>query len=819
MKYGLVFVATLLLHFQILAQVTLRARVTDASSGEPLPGATVTFSSTSGRDRNSVTDEDGWFNINANGSGKLSVRFVGFDPLILDVASASDVPDALQLTPSTTLTESVVVTALRATEKMPVTFSKMDRIEIQKQNFGQDMPFVLNFTPSVVTTSDAGTGIGYTGIRIRGSDATRINVTINGIPYNDSESQGVFWVNIPDIASSTQDVQVQRGVGTSANGVGAFGASINLQTNTLRDKPYAEWIQSGGSFGTYRTTLGAGTGLIGGKFSFDGRVSSVQSDGFIDRSFSNLKSYYSSAGYYGKKTIIKAIAFGGKERTYQSWYGVPESRLNSDEVAMEETAATEGWTDEQLQHMKNSSPRTFNFYTYPNQVDDYGQDHQQLHLSTQITADLTGHISLHRTHGSGYYEEFKGKDELSNYGLEPVVVNGETITTLDVVRRRWLDNIFYGATWSLQLERDKWNSVLGGTINRYDGDHFGEIIRADLITLVQLNRLYYFNNGLKDDVSVYWRNQFQTGKGFSLFADIQYRGIGYSSSGTENELNAFNFEKNYRFFNPKAGFTWQYAPSAQLYLSLAVAQREPVRSDLVDNPTGTVPSPEKLYDYEIGLRKKSSRWNMNLNGYYMFYRDQLVLTGALNDVGANIRTNAPVSYRAGIELDGGVRIHPKLRWIGNITLSRNRIREFEEILYDYGDAFDQYNEVKVIHRDTHISFSPDVIAGSQLLFRPVQDVELAFLSKYVGNQYLDNTSNEQRKIDPYFLQDIRVSWTLRPKKLSELSFSFLAANIFNAMYSSNGYTYGFLGGATTYRQNYFYPQAGRNFLVMMTVRI
>jgi len=490
MKYGLILAMTVFVQLQLHAQIILRARVMDGTSGEFLAGATVSFKTANTRERNTTTDDQGTFRLEVPAEGKLTIRYVGYDPLLMEINNSSDLPSELKLTPVTTVTELVVVTALRATEKMPITFSKMDRLEIRKQNFGQDMPFVLNFTPSVVTTSDAGSGIGYTGIRIRGSDATRINVTINGIPYNDSESQGVFWVDIPDIASSTQDIQIQRGVGTSANGVGAFGASINLQTNTLRDRHYAEWIQSGGSFGTRRTTLGAGTGLIGGKFSFDGRVSSVKSDGFIDRAFADLESYYTAAGYYGKKTIVKAIAFGGKERTYQSWYGVPESRLNNDEAAMEETAATEGWSAEQLQHMKDSGPRTFNFYTYPDQVDNYGQDHLQLHVSTQVAEDLTGHLSLHRTHGKGYYEEFKGQAALSDYGLDPVVVNGETISVLDLVRRRWLDNNFFGATWSLQLEKENWTSVLGGAANRYDGDHFGEIIRIELPSLAQLTGQY-----------------------------------------------------------------------------------------------------------------------------------------------------------------------------------------------------------------------------------------------------------------------------------------------------------------------------------------
>jgi iron complex outermembrane receptor protein len=321
------------------------------------------------------------------------------------------------------MTDQVIVSATRVSEKSPTTFTTINKALLQKQNFGQDLPLTLNWTPSLVTTSDAGAGVGYTGLRIRGSDATRINVTINGIPVNDSESQGVFWVNTPDLASSTQSVQVQRGVGTSTNGAGAFGASVNLQTNTRNDKAYADVVNSFGSFGTLRNTIAFGTGLINDKFVFDGRVSQIRSDGYIDRASADLKSYYLSGGYYGKKTMIKAIVFGGKEITYQSWYGAPESRLNNDEEAMLETASIEGWNQEQTDNLL-SSGRTFNIYTYDNQVDDYAQDHYQLHTSHRFSESLTLNAALHYTYGRGYYEEYRYADDFENYGLSNVVVGG-----------------------------------------------------------------------------------------------------------------------------------------------------------------------------------------------------------------------------------------------------------------------------------------------------------------------------------------------------------------------------------------------------------
>ena len=820
--YRFLLVLQLLATGSLSAQHIIEGNVRDSETGEPLAGATASLRAGSDSPvlAATVADATGFFRlISPTTSGQILIRFLGYEEVVIAFTDGAPVSLDVRMKPASTLTEAVIVSALRASEKQPVTFSRIDKTEIRKLNFGQDMPYVLNLMPSVVTTSDAGTGIGYTGMRIRGSDATRINVTLNGIPYNDSESQGVFWVDIPDIASSTQDVQLQRGVGTSSNGAGAFGASVNLQTTTLREKPYAEWMQSGGSFGTLRTTLGAGTGLLNGKYVFDARLSSVKSDGFIDRATSDLGSYYASAGYHGKKTIIKLISFGGKERTYQSWYGVPQSRLENDAAGMEETAATEGWSQDQLDHLLNSGSRTFNFYTYKDQVDDYGQDHLQLHISSRLHDGITGNLSLHRTHGKGYYEEFKPSASLADYGLDPVVVNEVPVTETDLVRRRWLDNDFYGATWSLHVDRESWTSVLGGALNRYDGDHFGEIVRSETTPNAPIAGRYYFNNGLKDDVSIYWKNTLSIHSKIHLFGDLQYRIINHRAVGTENNLNTFDFDYRYRFFNPKGGFTAEIRPDMTAYASLAVARREPVRDDLVDNQQGILPKPEELFDYEAGIRLRRSRVNVVANVYYMYYRNQLVLTGALNDVGANIRTNVPVSYRAGIELEGGYRVSARLKWQGNLTLSRNKIRRFEEVLYDYGDNFDQFNTVRNIYRNTDISFSPGIIGGSQWSFKPADKLELTLVSKYVGSQFLDNTSNSNRSIDAYFLNDLRFTYSFRPQKIQEVAISLLAANLFNVVYESNGYTYGYLGGATTYRQNYYYPQAGRNFLAMLTIRI
>lgn len=806
------------LSLNALAQFSFSGFVRDSKTKDVLVGATIQLAN---QKRYAVTDEQGRFELKSIPAGEqeLAINFLGYQELRQQVSVRENVKLDFILEESAQLTDEVLVLATRVSDKSPTTFTTLGKAILQKQNFGQDLPFVLNWTPSLVTTSDAGAGIGYTGMRIRGSDATRINVTINGIPLNDSESQGVYWVDVPDIATSTQSIQVQRGVGTSTNGAGAFGASINLQTNTRNDKPYADLINSFGSFNTLRNTVGVGTGLINNKFAFDGRMSVIQSDGFIDRAASDLKSFYLSGGYYGEKTVVKAIIFGGRENTYQSWYGVPESRLNNDEEAMLETAATEGWSEEQTNNLLNSNSRTFNIYEYEDQVDNYGQNHFQLHASHRLTDFITANASLHYTHGSGYYEEFKYDENFSSYGLPDAIIGNDTLSSSDLIRRRWLDNDFYGVTYSVNYEKEKWSSVFGGSINRYDGDHFGEITWAKVAVKAPKDYRYYFNNGDKRDFTIFWKTNYQLTDKLIGFVDLQYRTISYQTSGKENKQNEFNIDQQFNFFNPKFGLTYNMSTEQQLYASYSIANREPVRDDFVDAPSGVTPKSEMLRNVEAGWRFRKNNLMLNINYYLMSYQNQLVLTGELSDTGASIRANVDQSYRTGIELDGALIMGSKFSWNANLTLSQNKIQNFEEVLYDYGSNFDEYNEVERSYKNTDISFSPNVIAGSGFSYHPISAVDLTWLAKYVGKQYLDNTSNDARKIDGYFINDLRVTYTWKPIYLREVSVSFLVNNILDVKYSSNGYTYGYLGGPTEYRQNYYYPQAGRNFLAMVTIRI
>lgn len=788
--------------------------VRDSRTDEALAGATV-IEKESGKA--SVTDSQGYFYLNLPpGNYLIEVRFVGYKPVTINVSADSKEWTTIKLEEEVRITDQVLVTATRVQGNSPTTFSTVNRATLQKQNFGQDLPVTLNWTPSLITTSDAGAGVGYTGLRIRGSDATRINVTINGIPLNDSESQNVFWVNTPDLASSTQSIQIQRGVGTSTNGAGAFGASVNLQTNTLNDVGYADVINSFGSFNTRRHTLAFGTGLLNNRFVFDGRLSQIVSDGYIDRAGSNLKSYYLSGGYYGDKTMIKAIVFGGKEETYQSWYGVPESRLNNDEAAMQETAAIEGWNAEQTENLLTSG-RTFNIYTYQNQVDNYSQDHYQLHSSHRFNESLTANAALHYTYGRGYYEEYREDDEFANYGLPDVVIGGETISSTDLIRRRWLKNDFYGVTYSLNYEREKFDFVFGGAWNQYDGDHFGEIIWAQ-VSEVPKDYQYYFNNGKKRDFTTYLKGTVQLVEKLNGFIDFQYRGIDYQAAGRENKQSDFSVNTQFDFFNPKVGITYQIETGQHVYASYAIGNREPVRDDFVDAPSGVTPKHEALGNLETGWRWQKQNIQLNVNYYLMNYKNQLVPTGRVNDVGALVRTNVDRSYRTGIELDGAIRFNSNWAWEANVTLSQNRIKSFDEVLYDYGANFDEYNEIVNAYTNTDISFSPNIIAGSVLTYSPVKNLDLTWLSKYVGRQYLDNTSRANRSIDSYFINDLRVTYVVRPTFMREISVSGLVNNVFGIEYSSNGYTYGYWGGPDEYRQNFYYPQALRNYMIMLALK-
>ncbi len=765
--------------------------VFDQDTNMPLWGASV---SVKGSQKGNVTDSKGRFQLAfKSSSATISVSFVGYEPVEVPVEKSKQIG----LKKSNFLQDEVVVRATRADENSAMAYSNVSATELGKSNLGQDMPLLLNFTPSVVTTSDAGAGVGYTGIRIRGSDATRVNVTVNGIPINDSESQGTFWVNMPDFASSVNSVQIQRGVGTSTNGAGAFGGSVNMQTNTFEPKAYGEANASGGSFGTLKTTLKFGSGLLGGKFTLDGRLSRIVSDGFIDRASSNLLSAYFSAGYFGAKSFARFNYFTGNEKTYQSWYGTPESRVNGSVDEMKAFIDRNYLSESDANNLLTSG-RRYNYYTYDNQTDNYAQDHFQLITNHRLDEAWNLDLNAHYTYGRGYFEEFRPNADLQSYGLgaKPIV---------DVVRQKWLDNDFYGSTFALNYAgSQKFKFTFGGAWNRYIGRHYGLLVAP----VAFAGHEWYRSRSQKTDLNLYAKANWDLATAWNAYFDVQFRTVGYRMLGTADKFLTLDSDNSYSFFNPKFGLTHQISEKSKVYGSVSAGSKEPSRQDFVDN-AAAAPRPEYLQDYEFGYERSGLRYGLQLNGYFMNYQDQLVLTGAVNSTGDAIRTNVEKSYRLGLEAVLNYQFSKRLIWSGNVTLSQNRIQNFQEKMFDY----DLNQEVVINHGNTDIAYSPTVIYGSTLTYT-LGAFEASLLRKFVGKQYLDNTSDDARSLKAYSTHDIRLKYTMKKGP----AFTLLLNNVLNEMYSSNGYTYSYRYGGATTTENFYYPQAGFNFLLGASIR-
>ncbi len=774
----------MLISTSVVAQeFSLSGRVKDEKNGQMLAGASVQIKNSS---RATVADEFGRFRIEKLPPGEhtLKIRFLGYKDHEEKISLNEDRVLEITLKESAQLTDEVIVYATRANEKTPSTFTNVTGSVLQKQNFGQDMPFLLNWTPSLVTTSDAGAGIGYTGLRIRGSDATRINVTINGIPYNDSESQGTFWVNIPDIASSTQSVQIQRGVGTSTNGAGSFGGSVNVQTISQQRDPYAEAMVGAGSFNSQRYTVKAGTGLINNHWSFDGRASKITSDGYIDRATSDLTSYYLSGGYYGDKTIIKGIFFGGHEVTYQSWNGVDEATMKSNRTFNSAGA------------LYDVDYKVIGYYD--NEVDNYRQDHGQLHVTQRINDFWNANISFHYTNGRGYFEQYKQAVPFADMGLNDLVIGDSTLTYGDFIIRKWLDNKFYGTTFSFNYEKEKTALSIGGAYNQYaKAKHFGEIIWAQHAGNTRIRDHFYEGESQKNDFNVFVKWNYEISSALNAFVDLQYRHVNYETSGIDDDQSSYDFKDDLNFFNPKAGVSYAVSEKDVLYASYAVANREPNRTDYLNGDEK--PKPERLDNIEAGWRRSTDRYTLELNYYWMNYTDQLVLTGELDNVGNPIRANVGKSYRTGVELTGSVRFNDRLTWTANVTGSVNKNK-------DYVADERSLTEPK----NTAITLSPNWIAGSQLNWSVFRKFQASLLSKYVGEQYLDNTQTSTLMLDSYFINDLRFSYSFNLKEIKAIELSLLVNNVFDVKYASNGYSY---DGTP-----YYYPQAGTNFISMITFK-
>ncbi len=704
--------------------------------------------------------------------------------------------EKIQDTIKTQILDEVLVKSIRVDTDSPITHSNVDKEELAKTNLGQDIPVLLNYLPSVVTTSDAGAGIGYTYIRVRGSDASRVNITINGIPYNDSESQGTFWVNMPDFASSIENLQLQRGVGTSANGSGSFGASLNILSDGISDNAFSEIGIAGGSFNSQKYNVKFSTGLLNDHFEVSGRLSKITSDGYIDRASSDLKSYFLQGAFINDNTLIKALVFGGKEKTYQAWYGIDAETLEIDR-----TYNPAGiYTDDDG-----------NVKFYDNETDNYSQDHYQLFWNQKINNNWTTNLGLNYTYGRGYYEQYKEDEDFEFYDFEPIEIGGEVINTTDLIRRRWLNNDFYVINANVNYVKENLEMSTGAFYSHYDGDHFGEVIWAKYASNSEIRDRYYEGNGKKDEFTVFAKATYKINEQWSAYGDLQGRFLTYKTKGLTSDRVPLEVDEKYNFFNPKAGLTYKLSDKNQLYASYGRAHREPRRADFENGIT----KPEKLDDYELGWRFKAQKNTINTNIYFMNYKDQLVLTGAIDDTGAPLRATSGKSYRLGLEIDATFLICDNFRMLPNLALSSNKNLDFVSPI----------DGELVNLGTTNLSFSPNIVAGNKFEYEPIANLQLGLYTKYVGEQYMGNVDSDVSKLDAYFVNDFNVSYTIdNIPFLREIVVTGLVNNIFNIKYVSNGYYYTYDDtwtdptATTTIEGTGYYPQATINFLVGATVK-
>ena len=800
--------ATMLLSvLTVSAQHSLKGKVVD-ENGNALSGATVQIQNSS---QVQITTQEGLFSFEGlkNTLYPLDISFVGYSTFHLN--AKTDQEQLIRLVPASYAINEITVTSLRATDKSAVAYSNVSAEDLSKRNLGQDIPYLLALTPSVTTTSDAGTGVGYTGIRIRGTDGNRINMTMNGVPLNDAESHGVYFVDFPDIASSLSTIQVQRGVGTSTNGAAAFGGSINMQTELLNEKPYAETSSSYGSFNTNKNSVKIGTGLLSDHYAFDARLSNVTSDGYIDRAFVNMKSYYLSSGYYSDKTVVKFITFAGNEKTYQAWNGVSGDSLNTNRSYNELGKYTDG---------------NGNTKFYKNQTDNYLQSNYQIHWLQEINPNLHFNSTLHYTKGSGYYEEYKEAQKYTDYNLSPVIENGRTLDSTDLVRQKWLDNDFYGFTGSLNYESKKVNASFGGAASKYVGNHYGNVIWVRNAQNLDVANEYYRSIAYKDEANLYAKANVELLPGLIGMIDLQYQVIRYNMRGTDdgidtttNTFRDITQSHPFNFFNPKAGLTYKINKNNDVFASYSIANRDPNQTDYTNAGPNETPTSERLYDTELGYRFQSPRISLSANLYYMRYKNQLILTGKISKIGEMLTSNIPDSYRTGIELAAGVKITIRLKWDGNLTLSSNKILNFTEEGVDVYDADWKHTGVQSNKLGTtDIAYSPNIISNSIFTF-DYKNFECGLQSNYVSKQYLDNTSDNSRAINAYFVNNLSLQYSLKMKQLKSIDFRVLVNNLFNEHYETNGYTWYsyYLDGKRINDLRYF-PQAGTNFLVSVTLK-
>lgn len=796
-KKNYLTILLLFLSVNVFAQDSYTIKVLDENA-QALIGATINIDGSVF----AQTDANGEYLFkNKSSKVQLEIKMIGYQNFnaLVDLKNTN----TFKLRKNTYISEEVLVSATRIDEKTAGTFTTVDKLYLEKTNLGQDLPYMLNQTPSVVITSDAGNGIGYTGIRIRGTDPTRTNLTINGIPLNDAESQGTFTVNIPDFAASVENIQVQRGVGTSTNGAGAFGASINIQTDQMPDTAFAEVNITHGTFDlknvfhkneVERYTTKVNTGLIKNHWNFSGRLSKISSAGYVNGSSGILKSFFTSASYRDERHLLKFNVFSGQEKTYLAWGGVPQDSLKTN--------------------------RKYNSISaeYPDQYDNYQQDHYQIFESYKLNSRNHFNVGYHFTRGQGFFQEFRANQSLSNYLANDVIIGTDTISKSDILRRRWLRNEFWGVVYSWEYNNNNNLKItIGGAANDYRGEHFGEVTWAEYSATIRPNQRFYQGWGIKKEINNYAKVNYDINKKWNTFVDLQVRFVDYTINGTNKDQVVLDQSHKFNFFNPKAGISYTKSANELIYFTYGMANKEPNRDDLINGKVNNqTPKSEQLHDFELGWKKRRNKFNWEMNYYYMYYINQLVLTGEVNNVGEYLRINTPNSYRAGIELSGAWNYSNKLSLSGALNLSQNKIKEFKEYIYD-----ENTYALSVVrdYKNTDISFAPSVVASTRARVQIINNMFLSLESKYVGKQYLDNTSNDLKAIDAFFVNDLFIDYNLRVNKIiPQLSLILKVNNVFNEVYEANGYTYSLMNGTQENIYNYYYPQAGRNYMLALNFR-
>jgi iron complex outermembrane receptor protein len=807
MKKILIYLSFWLIPLGIMAQFNLSGKIVDQLGNEILSGATIRLKNSS---KSTVSDQNGEFRLIGlkTGSYDVVVTYVGYEKFVSSIQLNKDQFILVELHASAFMNDEIVVNASRITDKAPLTYSLIDKKIIQKQNNGTDLPYLLQSTPSVVVSSDAGTGIGYTGLRIRGTDLTGINVTLNGVPVNDPESHSVYFVDLPDLASSVDNIQIQRGAGTSANGAAAFGASLNIKTESPATEPYIRYNGTYGAFGTIKNTIGFGTGISKKGFSLNGRLSKIWSDGFVDRATSDLKSYFLDASWSGWKTHIKLLTTSGTEKTYQAWYGIPKDSLK--------TNRTYNPAGEQYDAKGNLTGY------YDNQTDNYQQDYYQLLMAHQFSPiwSLSGAAFL--THGKGYYEEWKNDKDFASYGLPDLVIGNETISSTDLVQQKWLDNQYYGFNIAAQHQKERFSNTYGLSLNKYEGNHFGYISWARFASSGSNSDPWYSGTGAKTDFAAFAKSVYHLTARWHLFADLQWRRIDYQIKGTHDDLRDLTQNHDFAFLNPKTGVYFNLNDKQNFYASVAVTHREPTRTVNLDAAPGQEIFSERLIDYEAGYRFTSGKILLESNLYFMDYKNQFVLTGKINNVGEAIMTNVPESYRVGLETSAQWKVMKSFELSGNFSLSSNKIKGFTEYVdnWNYWDDPDNqpYQYEKYLGK-TDISFSPSVTAALRADYKPTENLSFAIWSNYVSRQFIDNTSSTNRSIDPYLIGNASIRYTISQRIFEELSVTAHINNLFNTEYETNAWVYRYMYDDQHYTMDGYFPQAGIHAMFSLNVKL